>query len=935
MEAAGTAGTEAAGTAGTEASDAAETAPGAAGGPEADGTAPAEPAGAGGWPEQTGTETEGSSPAEVDGSPPTNGDRTPPAAGDSSSGDGDAAASNGVLAPRAAAAATKAAAAIKKSPGKPRKRSAASPGGEAVKRPSVMALKKSGEKFTQTNFCCQITYKLPRCRECRAVPTQRHNKPSGIYCRFTAFRKVRYTRTGQLAVAGFCDPFTDSGGESDRLWRASAAGPPTMQPEIAKFLLAHVGNQFCDLVSEEEAARRAHMGDDQTVAWKRVVQGCREMCDVCETTLFNVHWVCSRCGFAVCVDCYRGRRDGTARSFGDPPPERDQFRWLLCGARPHQQERLMLTQIVAGDALQTLNRQVHEARQLAGLPLSCDCELAKKLQAEAAETAAKADAVKAEPAPGGAARPPAGAARPPAGGTLSLLADVALSRLSSDDSDSDSDGSDGGGGSLALRRLLVPGASADARPRPARKERPRRPGWSMGDSLDELLDKVSARCGAAAPAGHAAAGPAALQHFVRRATSRRGFRERLPIRIMTLGESTRLYPNVRHAWLCDGKLLRLHESTAPDSERLFRDQWKRGQPVLCSNIGGGLDRSLWSVDAFIRDFGDVRNDLINCRTGNIVPNQPMRRFWEGFESVTRRLRDDKGQPMILKLKDWPPGEDFADMMPRRFSDLMSVLPMTEYTRRDGRLNLASCLPDIFVRPDLGPKMYIAYGCALHPSKASTNLHLDVSDAVNIMVYVGIPADGDADNAEALRAIDEAGCDQLTKRRVRDELPGALWHIYHAADADKIRDLLNKVAIERGDQLEPHHDPIHDQSWYLDGPLRRRLYEEYRVEGYPIVQCAGDAVFIPAGAPHQVRNLHSCIKVAEDFVSPENIGHCFDLTQEFRSLSDTHTNHEDKLQIKNIIYHAMKDAVSCLLGAARADSAAPTVKEERGADDALS
>jgi hypothetical protein len=65
------------------------------------------------------------------------------------------------------------------------------------------------------------------------------------------------------------------------------------------------------------------------------------------------------------------------------------------------------------------------------------------------------------------------------------------------------------------------------------------------------------------------------------------------------------------------------------------------------------------------------------------------------------------------------------------------------------------------------------------------------------------------------------------------------------------------------------------------------------------------------APHQVRNLHNCIKIAEDFVSPENISHCFHLTQEFRNLSDTHTNHEDKLQIKNIIYHAVKDAVSCL------------------------
>ena len=62
---------------------------------------------------------------------------------------------------------------------------------------------------------------------------------------------------------------------------------------------------------------------------------------------------------------------------------------------------------------------------------------------------------------------------------------------------------------------------------------------------------------------------------------------------------------------------------------------------------------------------------------------------------------------------------------------------------------------------------------------------------------------------------------------------------------------------------------------------------------------------------KVRNLHSCIKVAEDFVSPETVAHCFQMTQEFRHLSDSHTNHEDKLQIKNIIYHAMKDSIAAL------------------------
>lgn len=44
---------------------------------------------------------------------------------------------------------------------------------------------------------------------------------------------------------------------------------------------------------------------DKTVAWKRVVVGVREMCDVCDTTLFNYHWVCEKCGFVVCIDCYK------------------------------------------------------------------------------------------------------------------------------------------------------------------------------------------------------------------------------------------------------------------------------------------------------------------------------------------------------------------------------------------------------------------------------------------------------------------------------------------------------------------------------------------------------------------------------------------------------------------------------------------------------
>lgn len=97
--------------------------------------------------------------------------------------------------------------------------------------------------------------------------------------------------------------------------------------------------------------------------------------------------------------------------------------------------------------------------------------------------------------------------------------------------------------------------------------------------------------------------------------------------------------------------------------------------------------------------------------------------------------------MLLKLKDWPPGDDFSELLPSRFQDLMSALPLPEYTQRNGKLNLASRLPDFLVRPDLGPKMYNAYGSSQFPKEGTTNLHLDISDAVNVMVYVGIPADG--------------------------------------------------------------------------------------------------------------------------------------------------------------------------------------------------
>ncbi|XP_031620510.1 lysine-specific demethylase 3A isoform X2 [Contarinia nasturtii] len=821
---------------------------------------------------------------------------------------------------------------------------------ELFKRPPLSQLKRTGEAFLQDGTCCEVAPKLPKCRECRWTSNQRSKNTSNIFCRFYAFRKLRYTKSGLLAIAGFCDPHKDPTEDDLKLWMPDSENPPKDLDLIqARFLLAKVADQFCDLYHQEKMAMPENMSNSNVIAWKRVVQGVREMCDVCETSLFNYHWACSKCGFVVCIDCYKARKYGEKKVWNNEwnnGCDRDEFQWLVCTNRAiHDQERLMLTQIVAGDSLKILGRRIHHVRTLWKIPQNCCCLMSheelpnennikykdliqsilndsKLHQSNRMDFCSSSDSetnIKHEVAmvKQNIFEKDSAIEENKSDENCSKLKQYEESSEQNDqklEDDSSEDGSLDENHS-SLRNLLV-GPNTTVPMSAVNQDKPPDKNNTYSKDKNLLTSKKSHKQlfdEMMADTLESTKKKEDKEDLISNQPRRNRY---LPIRVMTMTLSQELYPNVEHMWLCEGKLLRLLDPTDVNNLKIFQEQWKRGQPVLVSHVNKCLNMDLWRPESFSRDFGEDANDLINCLTGTLVPNQPMKRFWEGFDCINKRIKDENGEFMLLKLKDWPPGEDFSETLPTRFTDLMKSLPLCDYTKRNGKFNLASRLPECFVKPDLGPKMYNAYGSVAHPTKGTTNLHLDISDAVNVMVYVGIPKDT-ADNDEmikkAYRAIDEAGCDILQRRRVREknELPGALWHIFAPRDANKIRDLLNKVAIERGERLEPSHDAIHDQSWYLDSKLRERLYKEYGVEGYPIAQCLGDSVFIPAGAPHQVRNLLNCIKVAEDFVSPENVSECFHLTQEFRTLSDTHSNHEDKLQIKNIIYHAVKDALSVL------------------------
>ncbi|XP_036872343.1 lysine-specific demethylase 3B isoform X4 [Manis javanica] len=864
----------------------------------------------------------------------------------------------------------------------------------------VKKLKQSGEPFLQDGSCINVAPHLHKCRECRLERYRKFKEQeqddSTVACRFFHFRRLIFTRKGVLRVEGFLSP-QQSDPDAMSLWIPSSSLAEGIDLETSKYILANVGDQFCQLVMSEKEAMMM-VEPHQKVAWKRAVRGVREMCDVCETTLFNIHWVCRKCGFGVCLDCYRLRKS-RPRSETEEMGDEEVFSWLKCAkGQSHEPENLMPTQIIPGTALYNIGDMVHAARGKWGIKANCPCisrqnksvlrpavtngmsQLpsmnpsassgnettfsggggAATVPAPETNHVPKADGTDIRPeellkADGSgsnsnsdlrAVRPPCPDTAPPSS-ALHWLADLATQKAKEETKEAgslrsvltkeshspfglDSFNSTAKVSPLTPKLfnslLLGPAASNNK---------------TEGSSLRDLLHSGPGKLPqtpsdtgipfppvfstSSAGVKNKASLPNFLDHIIasvveNKKTSDAAKRAcnltdtQKEVKEMVMGLNV-LDPHTSHSWLCDGRLLCLHDPSNKNNWKIFRECWKQGQPVLVSGVHKKLKSELWKPEAFSQEFGDQDVDLVNCRNCAIISDVKVRDFWDGFEIICKRLRSEDGQPMVLKLKDWPPGEDFRDMMPTRFEDLMENLPLPEYTKRDGRLNLASRLPSYFVRPDLGPKMYNAYGLITTEDRrvGTTNLHLDVSDAVNVMVYVGIPIGEGAHDEEVLKTIDEGDADEVTKQRIHDgkEKPGALWHIYAAKDAEKIRELLRKVGEEQGQENPPDHDPIHDQSWYLDQTLRKRLYEEYGVQGWAIVQFLGDAVFIPAGAPHQVHNLYSCIKVAEDFVSPEHVKHCFRLTQEFRHLSNTHTNHEDKLQVKNIIYHAVKDAVGTL------------------------
>lgn len=127
----------------------------------------------------------------------------------------------------------------------------------------------------------------------------------------------------------------------------------------------------------------------------------------------------------------------------------------------------------------------------------------------------------------------------------------------------------------------------------------------------------------------------------------------------------------------------------------------------------------------------------------------------------------------------------------------------------------------------GPKIYNSPGIPASYGRASTTLHMDLMDAMNMSLF----------GAES----------ESTSPHNSDDV--AVWHIFPANSCDKLRSYLNAKFLNNPDR--PPGDIIHAQWVFFTEEMLAELDDQTGVRPWVIHQAPGATVFIPSRCPHQV------------------------------------------------------------------------------------
>ncbi|KAJ3558933.1 hypothetical protein NM688_g640 [Phlebia brevispora] len=286
----------------------------------------------------------------------------------------------------------------------------------------------------------------------------------------------------------------------------------------------------------------------------------------------------------------------------------------------------------------------------------------------------------------------------------------------------------------------------------------------------------------------------------------------------------------------------------------------------------------WTPSGFMHMFGSQKCTVQDCESEREMKTT-ISEFFSNFGHAERRGKF-ASPGTIWKLKDWPPTEEFRHCAPELFGDYLQASLVPSFTNPNGAFNLAAHIPRDAIRPDLGPKMYNAFASPQDEDHhGSTRLHIDICEAVNYLTYAVIPT---TDEAE-----------------LKPKNGAANWVIVHRDDTERLVEYLGRThrsSFGDGD------NPIHTQKCFLT-PNNVDEIISLGIRAYTICQSVGDAIFIPAGCPHQVSNTSDAMKIACDFLSPAGIGASQKLASEFRQQRIKHGWPADVLQLENLLYFA--------------------------------
>ncbi|XP_062084782.1 E3 ubiquitin-protein ligase JMJ24 [Humulus lupulus] len=143
-------------------------------------------------------------------------------------------------------------------------------------------------------------------------------------------------------------------------------------------------------------------------------------------------------------------------------------------------------------------------------------------------------------------------------------------------------------------------------------------------------------------------------------------------------------------------------------------------------------------------------------------------------------------------------------------------------------------------------------------------------------------------------------------------PGVSWDVFRREDVSKVSEYLKIHQEEFGlidcETYDFVTRPLYDERFFLNGYHKRKLKEEFGVEPWSFEQHLGQAVFIPAGCPFQVRNLQSNVQLGLDFLSPESLGEAVKLAEEIRCLPNVHEAKLQVLEVGKISLYAASAAI---------------------------